>query len=206
MYLSRVELDLNNRSTLKALGSQSIIHGAVESSFSGERKRNLWRIDKLGDKLYLLILSEDKPCLSSISSQFGNNDSDAETRNYDTLLNRVKLGGKWRFRLTANPTKSVSSNGGRGKVHAITIVDLQKQWLAEKSEKCGFKLADDSFDVVENKWCKFRKKDGSTVSLLSVSFEGVLEITDEELFKASLTNGIGRGKAYGMGLLTVIRT
>ncbi len=206
MYLSRVELDLNNRSTLKALGSQSIIHGAVESSFSGERKRNLWRIDKLGDKLYLLILSEDKPCLSSISSRFGNNDSDAETRNYDTLLSRVKLGGKWRFRLTANPTKSVSSNGGRGKVHAITIVDLQKQWLAEKSEECGFKLADDSFDVVENKWCKFRKKDGSTVSLLSVSFEGVLEITDEELFKASLTNGIGRGKAYGMGLLTVIRT
>lgn len=206
MYLSRVELDLNNRSTLKALGSQSIIHGAVESSFSGERKRSLWRIDKLGGKLYLLILSEDKPCLSSISSQFGSSDSDSETRNYEPLLSRVKLGGKWRFRLTANPTKSVSSNGGRGKVHAITIVDLQKQWLAEKSGKYGFRLEADSFDVVENKWCKFRKKDGSMVSLLSVSFEGVLEITDEELFKAALTNGIGRGKAYGMGLLTIIRT
>ena len=52
----------------------------------------------------------------------------------------------------------------------------------------------------------FDEKDGSMVSLLSVSFEGVLEITDEELFKAALTNGIGRGKAYGMGLLTIIRT
>jgi CRISPR system Cascade subunit CasE len=34
-------------------------------------------------------------------------------------------------------------------------------------------------------------------------FEGVLQISDESLFKAALTNGIGRAKAYGCGLLTL---
>lgn len=47
--------------------------------------------------------------------------------------------------------------------------------------------------------------DNRVVTLLSVTFEGLLEVTDEELFKNMLINGIGRGKAYGMGLMTVMR-
>ena len=42
------------------------------------------------------------------------------------------------------------------------------------------------------------------VSLLSVTYEGVLQITDEEKFCQLLTGGIGRGKAYGLGLMTVM--
>ena len=34
-------------------------------------------------------------------------------------------------------------------------------------------------------------------------FDGVLRITDVELFRKSLLSGMGRGKAYGMGLLTL---
>ena len=41
--------------------------------------------------------------------------------------------------------------------------------------------------------------------LLAVTYEGVLTVTDTELFCKALTEGIGRGKAYGMGLLTVAR-
>ena len=43
------------------------------------------------------------------------------------------------------------------------------------------------------------------VSLLAVTYEGVLRVTDAALFRRTLTEGIGRGKAYGMGLLTVMR-
>ena len=39
----------------------------------------------------------------------------------------------------------------------------------------------------------------------AVTYEGVLTVTDTELFCKALTEGIGRGKAYGMGLLTVAR-
>lgn len=39
----------------------------------------------------------------------------------------------------------------------------------------------------------------------SVLFEGVLEITDAERFQKTLQAGIGSGKAYGFGLLSIAR-
>ena len=39
--------------------------------------------------------------------QFGTGAA-AETRSYDPLLQRVEPGSCWQFRLTANPTKSLS--------------------------------------------------------------------------------------------------
>ena len=60
MYLSRAELDPTRRSTMIALTSPQKFHGAVENSFSGERRRRLWRLDSLNGKLYLLLLSEDQ--------------------------------------------------------------------------------------------------------------------------------------------------
>ena len=49
------------------------------------------------------------------------------------------------------------------------------------------------------------KKTGEQVKLLGVTYEGLLTVTDAEKFREALTGGIGRGKAYGLGLLTVVR-
>ena len=54
-----------------ALANPQRFHGAVEQAFPGERRRRLWRLDPLGGKLYLMILSEDAPDLSGIAEQFG---------------------------------------------------------------------------------------------------------------------------------------
>lgn len=37
-----------------------------------------------------------------------------------------------------------------------------------------------------------------------MTYEGVLQVTDPEAFKALLCEGVGRGKAYGLGLMTII--
>lgn len=207
MFLSRIPLDRYNRNTLRALSSPSIFHGAVESSFTGDRKRNLWRIDCLGDQLYLLLLSDCEPELLSFCSQFGQEELSFETKLYDGLLDRIKTGDKWRFRLTANPTKSVSDNknGKRGKVVAHITTDFQKKWLIERSAKNGFSVNENSFDIVQSRWIRFYKKGSKAISLLSVTYEGILEVTDAYAFRSSLINGIGRGKAYGMGLITVMK-
>lgn len=207
MFLSRIPLDRYNRNTLRALSSPSIFHGAVESSFTGKRKRRLWRIDCLDGQLYLLLLSDCEPELSSFFSQFGQENLSYETKSYDGLLDRIKTGDKWRFRLTANPTKSIPNqeNKKRGKVFVHRTIDFQKKWLVEKSEKNGFSVTDNSFEVVQSQWNYFYKKGNDKISLLSVTYEGILEVTDTDLFKNVLTNGIGRGKAYGMGLLTIMK-
>ena len=60
---------------------------------------------------------------------------------------------------------------------------------------------------IHSQWHIFRKNPSqeTKVRLLAVTYEGVLTVTDTELFCKALTEGIGRGKAYGMGLLTVAK-
>lgn len=207
MILSRMELDPTKRETRLALAAPSRFHGAIESAFPGERRRRLWRLDVLHGTPYLLILSEDCPDLTGAVTQFGIPERQPlwESRDYSPLLSRAVAGSHWRFRLTANPTVSKSRAGERGKVLAHITPHFQKQWLMKQSGKRGFSLCEDEFEVVSSQWLHFDKKGRNAVTLLSVTFEGVLTVTDEVLFRKTLTEGIGRGKAYGMGLLTLMR-
>ncbi len=218
MYLSRIELDTERRETMIALASPSRFHGAVERSFPVERARNLWRIDRLNNRTYLLLLSRDKPDLESAARQFGY--GVYETRSYDSLLERITDGSRWHFRLTANPTFSKSQGQCctekriRGVVIGCGTPEYQAEWLRRRAEKCGFHVrkADeeygtDDFAITKSRYITFRKgtDNGRTVKILSVTFEGELTVTDSESFKTALCGGIGRGKAYGQGLMTIIR-
>ena len=207
MYLSRVELDPIRRSTMTALAAPQKFHGAVESAFSGERRRRLWRLDRLGEKLYLLLLSEEMPDLSGVVEQFGTGAA-AETRSYDPLLRRVEPGSCWQIRLTANPTKSCKdpqNHAARGTVAAHCTTQYQKQWLLERAAKHGFALREEEFTVTRVQWQHFAKHGTRPVTLLAVTYEGILQVTDAEQFRALLCQGMGRGKAYGLGLMTVMR-
>lgn len=211
MYLSRIALDETRYTTMRALSAPQKFHGAIESAFSGARRRRLWRLDRLNGTLYLLLLSEDYPNLSLLIQQFGSRmgTSCAETKDYRPLLQRIVPGSIWRFRLTANPTKSCPRTNiltARGKVTAHCTTDYQKQWLLERSEKHGFSLPSDGFTVTSSQWLQFTKGASHTqrVSLLSVTYEGILQVTDGQKFCEVLTKGIGRGKAYGLGLMTVM--
>ena len=42
------------------------------------------------------------------------------------------------------------------------------------------------------------------MTLLAVTYEGILQVTDPEQFRALLCQGMGRGKAYGLGLMTIL--
>ena len=206
MYLSRIKLNTAQTDTMRALAAPNIFHGAIESC-DEERTRKLWRIDTLAGERYLLILSEKPIDLSDAAKQFGFDDS-YETKLYDGLLARITNGSRWQFKLTANPTiQKYDEKKGRGKVLAHITPTHQGSWLKKQAEKYGFELNDNEWSVVGSKWYTFRKNrnSGTTVRLLAVTYEGSLTVNDPEAFKSALTNGIGREKAYGMGLLTVVR-
>lgn len=210
MYLTRLELDTRKRNTMKALVSPNMLHGAIEAAFPGERTRKLWRIDKVGQHCYLLLLSDKEPMLKHAVEQFGfpSKERQWETKDYQTLLERIENDTVWRFRLVANPTKS-SSNGRdkRGSIHAHNTPFYQKKWLLERCEKNGFLVKEDQINVIESKWQRFYKgmERRKPVTLLSVTYEGILRVTDAENFQKVLLEGMGRGKAFGMGMLTIAK-
>jgi len=196
---------------MRAIAAPQMLHGAIESGFNGERHRNLWRIDWLDANCYLLVVSEAQPDFTHIAEQFGFLDRAPlwETKDYDTFLSRIAAGQIWQFRLRANPVHAVKEKGAneRGKLLAHVTIDQQKNWLLTRSTNLGFSLEADAFDVVHSEWKKFSKGEDKRreVSFRAVSFEGVLTITDANLFRRALVEGVGHGKAYGMGMMTIVK-
>ena len=204
MYLTRINLDMTKTNTMKALVCPSRFHGAIESAESDGRTRKLWRIDELGGEKYLLILSEKELDFSNVSDRFGA--ERPQTKCYDTLLDRVKNSSKWQFRLKANPViHKKDTNSHRGRPVGLIGNKQQEEWLKKQALKNGFSLEDGMWLVTEFKWYDFKKGERRNhVRILSVTYEGVLTVTDEELLKVALTNGIGREKAYGLGMLPIV--
>ncbi|KRK39919.1 type I-E CRISPR-associated protein Cas6/Cse3/CasE [Loigolactobacillus bifermentans] len=218
MYLSRVEIDTQNRQKIKELTHLGAYHNWVEQSFpdeitQGDRKRHLWRLDQLASKNYLLVLSENKPDAGQLE-KYGVSGT-ATTKSYDQLLDTIKTGDTMRFRLTANPSYAAPRPGQkRGQVYPYVTIAQQRQWLNKKAQKAGFKLVwqqpsiDEMdgfvFDVVSRDYPTLHRKAGRSVRLSRVVFEGLLQVQDLTAFKATLVEGLGREKAFGMGLMTVI--
>ena len=68
-------------------------------------------------------------------------------------------------------------------------------------------LLPENFQIIQRSWHIFRKgkeQGKNRVSIKGVTYEGILKVCDEDKFKELLVTGIGRGKAYGMGLLTIV--
>ncbi|MFC6295080.1 type I-E CRISPR-associated protein Cas6/Cse3/CasE [Lactiplantibacillus daoliensis] len=220
MYLSRVQIDTNNRYKTKDLTHLGAFHNWVEQSFPAEiatetQSRHLWRIDVLAEKKYLLVLSESKPDLELLA-QYGVPGT-AVTKSYAKLLDHIQVGQIMQFRLTANPTHTVTRPGEKqGRVMPHITVAQQREWLVKRAEKSGFQLVEQvpadgpeqpailAFDIVNREWPMLHRKVGRGVRLSRVTFEGLLRVEDVAEFKQTLSNGLGREKAFGMGLMTVI--
>lgn len=209
MFLSRVEIDINNLHKMKELTHLGAYHNWVEQSFpleieEGKRSRKLWRIDIINQKQYLLLLSPGKPDLMKLST-YGV-DGTAETTNYDKVLNCLNNDMIFRFKIVTTPMYSKSSgkqSGNRGKVMQCLSIDDQLSYLEKRSEKNGFSLLDDLM-VTGEKLDVLRKKHHKNGFIRHVSYEGHLKITDVDKFKAILCNGLGHKKAYGSGLMTIM--
>ena len=206
MYLSRIKLDASRTETMRGLASPSVFHGAIESA-DEERTRKLWRLDTLYGNQILLILSENKIDFSGVAEQFGY-DGSFESKLYDGLLERITNGSRWHFRLKANPTiQKYDEKKGRGKVLAHITTEYQGEWLKKQAEKNGFSLNDGEWLVTGSRWYVFRKNRNhrERVKMLAATYEGILTVTDAEACRNALVKGIGREKAFGMGMLTVTR-
>lgn len=205
MYLSRVRINQNYRNAVKFLSSLQVMHATIEGCFEPEDKsRKLWRIDYLGSQPYILIVSKHKPDFKSLIEQYGYEGDTGESKDYQSVLDILDVGQKYRFRFCGNPVHSVCNNGskGRGKVLPHITVAQQEDWLRGKSIKAGFTMED--FSLITRDIKRFSRR-GKKVTLYTAVFEGILKITDVQLFREALILGIGRAKAYGCGLLTLAR-
>lgn len=227
MFLSRVPLNGARRGGAELIASPNKLHAAVEASFppavtseagsSPHKGRILWRIDSLpeGRSVWLYVVSPRKPDFTHLIEQGGwPEEGKGETREYDHLLAAISAGQNWHFRLAANPVRKVLVDKGTspkgevvGTIQGHVTADQQVSWLLNRSGSHGFALSEGEDGTPQVRVIRRAKSSfvhgRSRVTLSTAVFEGVLKVTDADLFRSALCRGIGRAKAFGCGLLTI---
>ena len=166
----------------------------------------------------LLIQSTVEPDWSFLDSSYAN---EFQCKTVHDKYERIENGMNLLFRLQANPTKRVGKSDtiAEAKFKESKIrrrVELRTDeeklgWLQRKGAESGFQLAKvrikdrvDNVSSIEQGKISFSKKRKSPLLTFSaVVFEGILQVIDANKFREALVRGIGTGKAYGFGLLSV---
>lgn len=119
----------------------------------------------------------------------------------------LSAGRVLRFRLRANPTRKIDTKSGpngekrNGRRVPLSGPEAQIQWLVRKAETHGFELLQAT--VVASGASELVRSYSTGRTFQGVLFEGRLVVRDPERFRQALERGIGPGKAYGYGLLSV---
>ena len=183
--------------------NRNIFHGALEKCFVGERQHPLWRIDHDSDKTCMIILSKNLPDFEEFQEQFGLAGTQAETKSYDKHVESITDRELYRFRLVANPVitkegKRIPLNMNSTEKYPYSADD----WLRDRLKAAG---AEAVFVEISNVNSNKITKDRQRITISTMQFDGVLNVFDANALKKALINGIGHGKAYGSGLLTIMR-
>lgn len=210
--LTRIYLNPRKRGGRKLLTNPEAMHAAVRAAFPPDldttEGRVLWRADSTGDEHLLYIVGPEKPDALHIVEQAGWDTRPPQSADYERFLGTLMKGQHWRFGLVANPVSSkAGERGTRGTLVAHVTPEQQLAWLKQRSEAAGFRLLTDTA-VTGRERLRFRRSTESTSSTVSLSiarFTGSLEITNADKLRRTLTQGIGRARAYGCGLLTLAR-
>lgn len=214
MYLTRFEINPQRLAARAFLASPHRIHAGVMSAFSdashdsAAEGRVLWRVDPGDHDAVLYVVSPEKPDLTHLVEQVGRPTYGWQTRDYGPFLDRLTAGDRWAFRLRANPVHNVlPPEGGRGKRHGHVTAVQQSEWFRRQAERRGFTLPETGTgadDVVlrDRRTLRFTRRDRQ-VTLSTALFEGTLVVTDPAVIRASLVGGVGPGKGYGCGLMTL---
>lgn len=199
MYLTKINLDLTRQETAKAFFDRGRFHSLIESCFSGGRQHALWRLDKDDNGYSILLLSREIPDLTHIEMAVGK--GDGRTLEYDGYMDLVSEDENiLRFRISVNPTvcwegARIPLNLRRTELHPYCAED----WLRDRLKKCGAEVLES--EVIDNRTIRIKHGKGR---LFKVTYEGTLKVIDHNSFRNLLEKGIGHGKAYGCGLLSVM--
>jgi len=113
------------------------------------------------------------------------------------LLDNLRVGGKFLFRLRINPTITINV-GGKNKRIGLPAVRIDA-WLNAQFTKNGFSAE----YITRSEGVRRSIKGAQTISLLSVLVSGVLTVQEPVSLRSAICNGIGHGKGFGFGLLNV---
>lgn len=108
----------------------------------------------------------------------------------------------YRFKVIVNPTRR--DNASR-KLVPVKTREAVSDWFADRARQSwGFEVSPEHLQVDKIEVLRFKDKNGYPVTLSQAHVQGWLRVTDRDKFRHSFVQGIGRGRAFGCGLLQIV--
>jgi CRISPR system Cascade subunit CasE len=204
MFLS--QLILNERQSLvyRDLGNAHKFHQRIMQAFPDQEDRASPREDwhilfrHEPDRDVVLVQSALEPDWSKLPDGYLKHHAVKAVNLGADQLSAPRL---FQFRLLANPSKrDAKSKKTIGFYHRPD----QLAWLERQGDRCGFRLHNTDVIPAPNVF-GIKKQGTAPIRITTALFQGVLEVTDSDLLFSALKTGIGRGRSYGCGLLSLKR-
>lgn len=223
MYLSRLLLNPRSRKVLRDLADCQALHRTVMSAFpsldppTGAREHFgiLYRLDpdRRREGLLLLVQSRVMPDWSRLPEDYLLARPGLENpavKPVAHIYENIGSNALFAFRLRANPTRKIDTKTGpdgrrrHGRRVELVREEDQVAWLKRKAQAGGFEVLAVRIRGVTKEEGRKSGPSGSALTVAGVLYEGYLRVTDPRKFlEHSLARGVGPGKAYGMGLLSL---
>lgn len=221
MYLTRLTLNLKSQSVRRDLADCWRMHRTIMAAFplvEGDGRlahKVLHRVEPAKNgarRLHLLVQSESQPDWKGLPAHYLAEGEAPEVKSIGEQLASVTDGMVLNFRLRANPTRKVDTKSGpdgvrrNGRRKKVQGEEEQLNWLLRKASVAGFSLIDVRRNDEGGEFGSAGDASSARRNELffgSVLFEGTLRVTDSNLFLSALRDGVGSGKAFGFGLLSI---
>lgn len=198
--LKLTRMDVKALSIRNAYGIHKAVYGLFEdrrstSEKAGSTSSGILYAEQGGDRMTrnILMLSDRKP---HQTPQFG-------TVQTITISTDFLSQDHYAFSVNINPTK-------RGK-HTGKVVPIKGRqeimdWFTSHSQAAwGFMVNPEHLQIEQTGVQTFQKQEnGPWITHGYAKLRGSLMVTDKSLFTQSFTRGIGRGRAFGFGLLKIV--
>ena len=106
----------------------------------------------------------------------------------------------YRFEVVVNPTQRANNTR---KLIPLKNRQAIAAWFIDKAPQWGFSVSPEHLEVRDINVQCFQKK-GQTITQAQAKLIGRLTVTDKATFVQSFQKGIGRGRAFGCGLLQIV--
>ncbi len=209
MYLSRITLHTGQLSPAQLLHlvdrGEYVMHQWLWDLFPAAKKGNFFIVGKNSRRVSLFVLSQERPA-----------ESETFTIECRPFVSELRTGQSLCFNLRANPT--ICKAGKRhdllmeakrqvkGQAEGRDIWLHQQQaaldWLAAQGERSGFTLLDTSVDAYRQQQLR-RENSRQLIQFSSVDYTGMLTVTAPGLFLQRLSQGYGKSRAFGCGLMLI---
>ena len=196
MYLIKVSVHM--RDAYRLLADCQKMHQFVTSLFDTDRSTSqvLYRTKADGEFLHIYIYANRPADTSRCKHKI-------EQKEITAWLNAMETGQYLGFDLVASPCKKVLDGGKNSKRKILRTEQERQAWLSKKAEASGFTIVQATEQSAISTAGKHPSENGGKMHHNAYHYQGVLHITNAELFRRAIQDGIGPGKAYGFGMMMV---